>query len=88
MTRMILIYFQRLLRTRADKIQYYQWVLGNMCKENENSMLVLSSISKCNSETELKSLIYQIIAMDEDLCAEFGTDHAVVTYCEVSFKIL
>lgn len=76
----------RLLKETASKVQYYQWILGNMCKEHESALL-FSAVSKCNNETELKSLINQPIVLEEEIGTEFGTDHALITYCEVSSEI-
>ena len=78
-----MISFQRLLSRRSDQVQYYQWILGSMCQGNE-SLLLLTFVSKCNTETELKSLINQPIEMGAEIDTEFGTDGALITYSEVS----
>ena len=77
----------RLLKNSVDVSQYYQWVLGNMCRGVE-SISSLSSVAQCDSESELKSVINQPVIVAEDITTEFGADHAVITYCEVSCRPL
>lgn len=67
-------------------MQYYQWILGNICKEDE-SFLIILAIDKCSNVNELKSLINQPIVAEDLADVEFGAHRALITYCEVRILV-
>lgn len=71
-----------MLQKTSDQVQYYNWILGNMCKEDE-SVLLIPTVAKCSDIDELKSLINQPILAEDLADAEFGAHRALITYCEV-----
>lgn len=69
-----------------DLVQYYQWILGNMCKDDE-SVLLLFKIVMSNDLSEIKNAMNQTETLDKS-DEDFGSDRSVLTYCEVKVNLI
>lgn len=72
------------MKSVNDKVQYYEWILGHICKNNTNVREdIIARFASCEDSEDIKNIIDESIQLEDENDLEFGSEKKILTYCEV-----
>lgn len=79
----------RLVKYANDKVQYYEWILANLCKSETNVREeIINRFAECEDIEDVRAILNEPVQVEDQEDQEFGKDKGVLTYCEVAMPSL
>ncbi|XP_065218863.1 condensin complex subunit 1 [Planococcus citri] len=72
-----------LLKSHADKVQYYEWILGSLCRTGvDPQQEIIPIFARCKKSRDVKEVLCEPVKVEDLEDTEFSNDKAILTYCE------